>query len=323
MAAIKDYYATLGLPKAAGIDEVKKAFRRLARKYHPDLNPGDKAAEEKFKEINEAYSVLGDTKKKEEYDRFGRAPGHGAPFEAGPGFGAPPFEDVFEFGFGDIFSEMFGARGRPEAVKGGDILAKLEVSLEESFAGMTKRMTYTRETPCATCGGSGHKITKACKNCGGRAIIAETERLDVRIPPGAETGSTLRIRGMGSTGAGGGPAGDLRIRITVRPHKLFERRHADLFMKLPVTFGEAALGARIEVPTLDGTAMMTIPKGTQGGQRFKLRGKGFVPPGGGARGDMYVDIIIAVPEIDKETEASVRKIDSAYSEDPRKEFLKR
>lgn len=353
MAAVKDYYETLGLSRGAGADEVKKAFRRLARKYHPDLNPGDKAAEEKFKEINEAYAVLGDAKKREDYDRFGKTP-------FGAGVPPPNYEEMFEFGFGDIFSDIFGgARARPEAVRGADLATGLEVSLDEAFTGATRRMTVSREVPCgacrgtgvestvscprckgtgqvattrgffrlsqtcAECRGTGRKVTKACKPCGGRGGIPKSETVNVKIPPGVETGSTVRLRGMGNAGAGGGPPGDLRIRISVRPHKLFERKGNDIYLRLPVTFGEAALGAKIEVPTIDGSAVMTLPSGTQGNQRFKLSGKGFRPPDGGQRGDMFVDIAIAVPkDFDAKAKEAVMELERAYGESPRAGFKK-
>lgn len=355
MAAVKDYYDILGLKKGASLDEVKKAYRKLARKYHPDLNPGDKGAEEKFKEVNEAYAILGDPKKKEEYDRYGRAA-----FEGGPTWEAPPFEDIFEFGFGDIFGDVFrGARG-PQALRGGDLITSLEVSLEEAFTGTTKRMTLSREVPCATCGGSGfessvvcprckgrgqvsttkgffrmaqscpecggsgRKVTKVCQTCKGQGATYATETATVKIPAGVDTDSVVRLRGMGNAGSGGGPPGDLRIRIAVRPHPLFERRGNDIHLKLPVTFAEAALGAKVEVPTIDGSAVMTIPQGTQGGQRFKLKGKGFSQPGGRGRGDMFVDVTVAVPrDLSAELEGAVRQLDAAYRESPRKGMVRK
>jgi molecular chaperone DnaJ len=349
MAAVKDYYEILGLKKGASLDEIKKAYRKLARKYHPDLNPGDKAAEEKFKEVNEAYAILGDPKKKEEYDRFGRAT-----FEGGPTWEAPPFEDIFEFGFGDVFSDIYGGPRAAEAARGTDIITRLDVSLEEAYTGLTRRMTISREVPCATCGGSGvesstvcpkckgsgqvstsrgffrmsqtcpecrgtgRKVTKACPACGGQGAAYKTETVNVKIPAGVDEGSTVRLRGMGNAGSGGAPPGDLRIRISVRPHTLFERKGGDIYLRLPVTFSEAALGAKVEVPTMDGKAMMTIPPGTQGGQRFKLTGKGFTSPKGG-RGDMYVDIAVAVPtELNAEAREALKRVDSAYKESPRK-----
>ncbi len=352
MAAVKDYYEILGLHKGAGVDDVKRAYRKLARKYHPDLNPGDKGAEERFKEVNEAYSVLGDPKKKEQYDRFGRTP-----FEGAAWGGEARFEEAFDFGFGDIFTDFFGhgiKRG-PEAFRGADLVTGLEVSLEEAFTGVTKKMTLSREVACAECrgsgaketatcpacrgsgsvqtsrgffrmastcpqcGGTGLKVTKTCRGCGGSGRRLSTETVTVKIPPGVDDGTVVRLRGLGNDGVGGGPPGDLRIKVSVRPHKLFERRGEHIYLKLPITFGEAALGAKVEVPTLDGTTKMTIPPGTQGGQRFKLSGKGFVPHGGGQRGNQYVDISIVVPKrLSRKAKEAVGLIEEAYGEGPRK-----
>jgi molecular chaperone DnaJ len=361
MAQVKDYYEILGLGKGASADEIKRAYRKLARKYHPDLNPGDKSSEERFKEINEAYAVLSDSKKKEEYDRFGTAP----PFEGAPWWGAGPtegrFEDVFDFGFGDIFTDFFGPgiRRGPEVFRGADLMAGLEVSLEEAFEGTTKRMTLSREVnctkcggtgadesttcpsckglgrqetskgffrmsrTCSGCGGTGTKVTKKCQACGGAGRTFETETATVKIPAGVENGSVLKLRGMGAEGTGGGPPGDLRLSITVRKHPLFERKGDDLYLELPVTFGEAALGAKVEVPTIDGTSKMTIPPGTQGGQRFKLKGKGMNPPGRGARGNLYVDVSIVVPkDLSGKTREALSAIEDAYGESPRKGMKK-
>jgi molecular chaperone DnaJ len=361
MAQVKDYYEILGLEKGAGADEIKRAYRKLARKYHPDLNPGDRSSEERFKEINEAYAVLSDPKKKDEYDRFGTVP----PFEGAPWWGAGGaegrFEDVFDFGFGDIFTDFFGPgiRRGPEVFRGADLMASLDVSLEEAFTGTVKRMTLSREVnckkcggsgaeesttcpsckgsgmqetskgffrmsrTCSTCGGAGKKVTKKCPDCAAAGRTLRTETATVKIPEGVESGSVLRLRGMGADGAGGGPPGDLRLQVTVRKHPLFERRGDDLYLELPVTFGEAALGAKVEVPTIDGTSKMTIPPGTQGGQRFKLKGKGFTPPGGGARGNLYVDVSIVVPrDLSGKAREALREIEDAYGESPRKGMRK-
>jgi molecular chaperone DnaJ len=359
MAPVKDYYDILGLKKGASPEDVKSAYRKLARKHHPDVNPGDKAAEERFKEINEAYAVLGDPKKREEYDRFGKSP-----FEGTGWTDAPPFEDIFEFGFGDIFSDIFGAGARGAEgrawARGADMVAGVEVTLEEAFTGVAKRMTLSREVPCTACGstgvessetcgkcggsgriqtskgffrlaqtcpgcgGAGRKVTKSCDGCGGRGKTYRTESTNVKIPAGVDSGSTVVLRGMGNAGIGGGPSGDLRLKVTVKPHPLFERRERDIYMKLPLTFGEAVLGAKVEVPTLDGKTKMTIPSGTQGGQRFKLSGKGFVSASGGPRGNMYLDAEIAVPrDLDKGAREAVKRIGEAYGEDPRKGMLKK
>ncbi len=356
----KDYYKILGVTKDTPPEEIKKAYRKLARKYHPDLNPGDKVAEQKFKEINEAYEVLGDPKKKAEYDRFGSAQFRtgGPGFE---GFRTHDFGEGFEFGgFGDIFADLFGAKARPDmyAARGADMVTGIELSLEEAFSGVTKTITFNREVtcpscngsgaessqacsackgsgavktakgffslsqPCKECGGTGKKVTKVCPACGGSGKTARTETLRVKIPAGADTGSRVKLKGMGGAGTGGGPPGDLYIDITVKPHPVFTRKGNDVYVDLPLTFGEATLGAKVEVPTIDGVAAMTIPPGTQGGQRFKLKGKGFPSPKTGGRGDQYVVIKIAVPRnLDADGKAKVRDIDALYKESPRERLM--
>jgi molecular chaperone DnaJ len=356
--ATKDYYELLGVGKNTSQEEIKKAYRKLARKYHPDLNPGDKIAEQKFKEINEAYEVLGDPKKRYEYDQYGRSP-----FEGGPGFEgfrAYDFGDIFDFGLGDIFSDVFTRRTRPEFLKGQDIVTSLELSLEEAFTGVTKTITFNRETicrvcngsgaessevcnvckgtgsiktskgffrmsqPCQSCGGTGRIVKKVCPSCRGRGKVLQTETVKAKIPAGADTGSMVKLRGMGNAGEGGGPPGDLHIEITVKPHRLFKRKGDDLYLELPVTFGEAALGAKVEVPTIEGVAVMTLPQGTQSGQRFKLSGKGFPSQKTGVRGNQYVDIKIVVPKnVTNKAKESIREIESLYRESPREGMVRK
>jgi molecular chaperone DnaJ len=355
---VKNYYEVLGIDKKASHDEIKKAFRRLARKYHPDLNPGDKSAEQKFKEINEAYAVVGDEKKRADYDQFGRSP-----FENGaPGFDFRTYTsgDKFDFGgFGDIFSDLFGAEAGAErsGMKGPDLVLRLDMTLEEAFTGSTRPVTFSREAPCKSCGstgaetyrqcekckgtgkvgtskgffkmsqpctacgGTGRKITKPCRSCNGVGKTFHTETIKVKIPAGADTGSRIKVRGMGGAGQRGGPAGDLHIEITIKPHLLFTRKGDDINIEVPVTFGEAVLGTKIEVPTIDGVAAMTLPAGTQSGQKFKLAGKGFPSTKTGQRGSQYVTIKIVVPKNIPETaKAAIRDVEALYPESPRKKM---
>lgn len=356
----RDYYETLGVDRKASQDEIKKAFRKLARKYHPDLNPGDKSAEHKFKEINEAYEVLGDEKKRAEYDQFGKTPFDGG----GPGFDFRTYTsgDRFDFGgFGDIFSDMFGAgKGFEEAgLRGPDLAMSIELTMEEAFNGITKPITFNREIncsacggtgaetyqqcstckgtgkvtaskgffkmsqPCSACGGTGRKTTKVCPSCNGMGRMLHTESLKVKIPAGADSGSRIRLKGMGGAGRGRAASGDLQLEITVRPHPLFTRKEEDLFLDLPVTFGEAALGAKIEVPTMDGTTVMTLPPGTQSGQKFKLSGKGFPSSRTGMRGNQFVTIKVAVPKnISDKGKEAIQEIENLYKESPRKGMVR-
>ncbi len=368
MAAAKDFYGILGVGKKATADEIKAAYRKLARKYHPDLNPGDKTSEEKFKEINEAYAVLSDPKKKEQYDRgpetfewagAGAGPGYGTGFGTA---GAPGGGYEYDFGFGDIFSELFGgagARQRMAPQKGADLYAEMEVTFQEAFSGTTRQVSLSREAVCPVCGGTGatevakcprckgtgkmqtkrgffstiqscpecggtgQKAVKLCPSCKGSGKKTTTETISVRIPAGVDNGSMLRLRGLGNAGVDGGPSGDLRIKVKVQPHPFFRREGENIYLDVPVTVGEAALGAKIEVPTPDGKAIMKLPAGTAGKQRFKLKGKGFTSPKGG-RGNLYVDISIVLPRhIGERARAALSELESAYGESPRKDILNR
>ncbi len=349
----KDYYDILGVKKDASQDEIKKAYRRLARKYHPDLNPGDSASEKKFKEINEAYETLSDQKKRAEYDQFGKTP-----FGAGAGFEGFRTQD-FGYDFGgaeDIFSSLFGGQGRSGAafreaahVKGHDLETMFDISFEEAYTGVTKPITLSREVPCSACKGSGAEksgrcascngsgvvqnkrgffsmsqpcpacggrgsiITKVCGVCNGNGSTITTETVKVKIPPGADTGSRVKLKGMGSAGIMGGAPGDLYIKLTVRPHPVFKREGNDIYMETPVTVGEAILGGKISVSTLDGNVSMTLPPGTDSGKKFKLKGKGLPDTKTRIRGDEFVVIRIVVPKtVTPKIKEALQEIEKAY-----------
>ena len=336
--AKRDYYEILGVPRDASEDDLKKAYRKLAMKLHPDRNPGDAAAEAKFKEVNEAYDVLKDAEKRAAYDRYGHAafegggPG-GSPGGGFGGFGANPFEDIFEEMFG-----RFGGRGRGGASgRGADLRQEIEISLEEAFAG-TKRTIrvptsvaceacsgsgaeggaanvqvcptcqgsgkvraqqgfFLIERTCPTCGGQGRIIKNPCKVCHGAGRVQRDRTLSVTIPAGVEDGTRIRLAGEGEAGLRGAPAGDLYLDVSVRAHPIFHRDGANILVRVPLRMTQAALGGTVEVPTVDGgKAKVTIPAGTQSGDRFRLRGKGFSVLRSAARGDMFVEVTVETPQ---------------------------
>jgi curved DNA-binding protein len=299
----RDYYEVLGVARTASADEIKRAYRVLARKHHPDVNPGDKTAEDKFKEINEAYDVLSDSEKRGRYDQLG------ANWKAGADFTPPPewsWEgDIFgegrgARGFSDFFEAIFGGRrdaraGAGFAMRGSDVEAELSLSLEEAHRGVTRTIAFEVAERCPDCGGSGTKDKHACPTCGGRGSITRQKSLDVDIPAGVRDGSVIRLAGQGEKGTGNAPAGDIFLRIRIRPHNRFSfAGEDDIQLELPVAPWEAALGAKVNVPTLDGPVEMTIPAGAQGGQRMRLRGQGLNRRRGG-RGDQYVKLKIVNP----------------------------
>lgn len=349
----KDYYKILGVDKNASDDDIKKAFRRLARKYHPDLNPGNKSAEDKFKEINEAYAVLSDSKKRAEYDR-GETVDFSEYFK-GRGFSFD-FGDISNI-FGDIFGGGFTTS--QDQMPGENLRMSMELDLVDSFKGVTKEITISRAKQCQTClgkgaksyetcqvcggkgtvsgskglfksmqicntcGGNGKRIKESCSVCRGEGRVYQTEPVKIKIPQGVKDGSTIRLRGFGNAGIGGGQSGDLLIDISIRPHPYFRRDGEDIYVQAPITFGEAVLGTRIEVPTIEGLAMMKIPAGTQSGQKFKLSGKGFVDPKTKKRGDQYVEIKIVVPrDIPDSAVKIIQEIESYYKENPREGWVK-
>ena len=342
MAEKRDYYEVLGLQKGASEDEIKKAFRKMAMKYHPDRNPGDKEAEEKFKEINEAYSVLSDPDKKNKYDRFGHAgvdPNAG--FGDGGFSGAGGFDDIF-----DIFGSMFGGGGgfgggsarRNGPMKGRDLQKAITIDFEEAAFGVKKEISINKYVkcdtckgegnkpgtekrtcsncngtgqvhtvqrtpfgqfqstgPCPECGGKGTVIDTPCPDCGGSGKVRKNVKISVDIPAGVDNESVVTLRGQGEPGENGGPNGDLYIVISVRPHKMFKRERDNLYLDMPISFEQAALGDDIIVPTLSEKVSYKIPAGTQPGTVFRLKGKGVRNVRSGRMGDMYVKVILEVP----------------------------
>jgi molecular chaperone DnaJ len=333
--AKKDYYETLGVARGATADEIKKAYRKLAMDYHPDRNPGDKTAEHKFREINEAYDVLKDADKRAAYDRFGHAG-----VEGGAGHAQPGGFD-FATGFADIFDEMFGefVGGRRRSAMGGmrgaDLRYNLQVTLEEAYAGKQARLKvptsvacedckgsggeggsgavscptchgrgrvraqqgfFTIERTCQACHGAGRVIERPCRTCRGTGRQHKEKTLSVTIPPGVEDGTRIRLAGEGEAGLRGAPAGDLYIFISVKPHRLFRREGANIHMHVPIPMVTAALGGSIEVPTIAGArARITIPAGTQSGHQFRLKGKGMTVLQSTAKGDMFVEAVVETP----------------------------
>jgi len=329
-SASRDYYQVLGVGRDADEKAIKTAFRRLARKYHPDVNPGDKQAEKKFKEISEAYEVLRDAKKRQQYDQFGHL---GAGWQhAGPGYpgggGGAGVGAEFEFrgfggGLGDLFEELLGGRGagvftqaRPR--RGRDVRAEIELSFDEAFRGVTREVALSVGQPCAVCQGQGIVGQgSVCTQCGGAGQVERGKRLQVRIPPGVRTGSRIRVSGQGEVGPSG-QRGDLFLIAKVAPHPLFRRQGDDLQVEVPVTYAEAALGAEIDVPTMNGRVKMKLPAGTSSGQRLRLAGCGMPRMRGGGRGDLYVQIKVAVPRnLSEEERELIVRLGQMRKEDPR------
>ncbi len=311
--AAKDYYRILGINRNADDKEIKQAFRRLARKYHPDVNPGDKSAEEKFKQINEAYEVLSDKEKRKKYDQFGDQWQYADQF-AGAGAGGASFQgfdfrDIFgggstTFHFGDesagsLLDELlrgrtgaFTRRVRPR--RGQDIEHPVEVTLEEAFSGTRRVLGLQAEEPCPTCHGTGRIQNTACSVCRGSGVVSRVKQLEVKIPAGVKTGSRVRIAGKGGEGYGG-TRGDLYLVITVRPHPTFERQEDDLLVSVDVPLVTAMLGGEVSVPTLKGKLALKIPPETQNGRTFRLAGQGMPLLGKTTRGALKARVKVVLP----------------------------
>lgn len=363
----RDYYEVLGVSKGASDDEIKKAYRKLAKKYHPDMNPGDKEAEAKFKEVNEAYSILSDKEKRARYDQFGHAgvdPNYGA---GGPGGGFGGF-DMGDIDLGDIFGSFFGGgfggfggsgqrRNGPQ--KGESLRANLTITFEEAAFGCEKEINLNRteecdachgsgcepgttaETcpdcrgtgvvrvqqrtggfafsstaPCSRCRGTGKIIHSPCKSCGGSGSVKKSKRITVTIPAGIDDGQAISLRGQGNAGKNGGPAGDLIVGVRVKPHPQFRRDGTTVLYEQPVSFFQAAMGAELEIPTIDGKVKYTLPAGTQPGTTFRLRGKGIPELRGRDRGDQYVTVRVQVPtSLNSEQKEALRAFAQSMGED--------
>jgi len=365
--ARRDFYEILGVGRSATQKDIKQAYRKLARKHHPDVNPGDARAEERFKEISEAYEVLGDPEKREQYDRFGaqwQQVHRGGPqgwtyTTTGPGFA--DFASVFGGSFSDVFDEFLGrgARARTQTwaeagpQRGSDVEHEVTISLEDAFFGAqrtfslsladacaacngrggatatcaacqgtgatrTQQGFFTLGTPCPSCRGTGEQVTSRCQQCAGTGEVQRSRRIRVKIPPGVDTGSRVRVAGEGGAGRGGGPSGDLVLRVVVAPHQFFERDGDDLHCEVPVTFVEAALGAEIKVPTMTGSATLKVPPGTRSGQSLRLKGMGMPKLRGAGSGDQYVKAMVTVPKrLSKRQRELLEEMQETWQEDAR------
>ncbi len=342
----KDYYKVLGVPKSASAEEIRKAYRKLARETHPDANPGDPQAEERFKGISEAYGVLSDAKKRAEYDRIRELVGAGGPgglggFGAGRGFRTTTAgPGAAGFDLNDLLSSIFGSGGGPRPgggaagpQRGSDVETDVTLAFEDAMAGVTVTLRLSGQAvcstcrgsgarpgtapvtcatcqgngvvtdnqglfglsqPCPTCGGRGVRITDPCPTCHGSGVESRPRTIHARIPAGVKDGATVRLKGKGEPGRNGGPPGDLFVRVHVDPHPIFGRSGDHLTLVLPVSFAEAALGARVKVPTLEEPVTVKIPAGTESGTTLRIRGRG-APKAGGGRGDLLVTVQVAVP----------------------------
>ncbi len=331
----RDYYEVLGVERDVSEKDLKKAYRRVAMKFHPDRNPNNKEAEDNFKEASEAYEVLADPQKRSAYDQFGHAgvdPSQGGMGAGAGGFGS--FSDIFGDVFGDIFGGGGGRQQRGGPSRGSDLRYTLELDLEQAVKGTTAKIRVPTLASCSTCGGSGAKagtkptscttcggmgqvrmqqgffsvqqtcpncrgkgtiISDPCRDCHGHGRVEETKTLSVKVPQGVDTGDRIRLSGEGEAGVGGGPAGDLYVQVSVREHEIFQRDGKNLYCEVPISFVDAALGGELEVPTLDGRVKLKVPPETQTGKLFRLRGKGVVSVRGGTAGDLLCRVAVETP----------------------------
>ena len=371
----RDYYEVLGVEKSASADEIKKAYRKAAMKYHPDRNPGDAAAEEKFKEVGEAYEVLSDEGKRSRYDQFGFAgvdPNYGAGqggYGGGYGGGFSGFGDMGDI-FGDIFGDVFGGTGRRSNTnaprRGENVMSQLELTFEEAAFGCEKDVNVQRIENCAACNGTGSNdgvvetcstcrgtgsvrttqnfmgmtmqstaacpkcngkgktIKNPCNTCKGKGKVRRNKLIKVKVPAGVDEGQSVRVRGEGCVGANGGPAGDVLVEIYIKRHAIFSRRGMDVLCEVPISFAQAALGAQIQVPTLDGTVTYDLPEGTQTGTMFTLAGKGIPEVNNNRRrGNQRFTVVVETPtKLTKEQKELLRQLDGSLEETPkRKKFF--
>jgi molecular chaperone DnaJ len=388
MASKNDYYETLGVARGASDDDIRKAYRRLARKYHPDLNPGDKSAEDRFKNVQAAYDILNDSKKRQMYDQYGfysdqampGAGGEGGAHPGGPNMGFGGFDftefarkgggaggagtgaaDEDGFGFGDLFGQFFGARRAQQSQapqRGADLEYALNVDFWQAIKGTQVRLNINRQEQCDTCKGTGSvggnapvcpecngsgqvdqmagamrfnltcprcggkgRLQNTCPTCYGDGRVSRTDSVEVRIPAGVQSGSRLRVAGKGNAGTHGAPSGDLYITVRVDAHAFFKRDGDNIEIKVPVTVTEAGLGAKVEVPTIDGRALLKIPQGTQNGQKFRLREKGVFNSRKNTRGDQIVEVVLQAPKVnDERTKELLRELAQVQPENPRDEI---
>ena len=370
MAAKRDYYEVLGVERSSSFEEIKVAYRNLAKKYHPDLNPGDPEAEQRFKEAAEAYEVLSDREKRQRYDRFGHAGLQGAGVHD---FRNATTDDVMSM-FGEIFgSSLFGdlfrhaARGGATGPRRGqDLLARVELTLEEAVRGVTKTLELRRSeicpdcrgtgarrgskpvvchycggrgqvvhsrgffqvaTTCLSCKGKGQRIADPCPTCRGSGRVVVPTTVTIPLPPGVDSGEWYRVPRQGEVGDLGGERGDLRVQVHVKPHPFFERDGLNLVTQVPISFAQAALGADLQVPTLDGAQTLTIPRGTQSGEVFRIKGQGVPERGGRTRGDLLVEVVVEIPrELNPRQEELIRELAELEHENVsprRKSFLEK